>query len=114
VTDNGLHKDLMVDGSNAALCAKMLGERLTAYIEESFTAQTASETIAYKLSKKATHWDGKKSPVQRRYVFEEISRHAREDQGGHVLEEPHATANKIAPILDDPDLNQYHPEKIPG
>jgi len=88
VTDYGLHKDLLVDGSNAALCAKMLGERLTAYIGETFTAQTAGEKITYKLSKKATHWDGKKSPVQRRYIFEEISRQKRDDQGGRVLEEP--------------------------
>lgn len=90
VTRYGLHKDLMVDGSNAVLCAKMLGERLTAYLGETFTAQTAGEKITYKLSKKATHWDGTKSPVQRRYIFEEISRIARDDQGGHVLEEPQA------------------------
>jgi hypothetical protein len=89
LTDNGLHKDLVVDGSNPALCAKMLGEKLTAYLGETFTVQTASEKITYKLSKKAARWNGNKSPVQRRYIFEEINRRHREDEGGHVLEEPH-------------------------
>jgi len=88
VTEYGLHKDLGVDGSNPALCAKMLGEKLTAYLGETFTAQTAGEKITYRLSKKATHWGGKKSPVQRRYIFEEVSRQERDDQGGRVLEEP--------------------------
>lgn len=114
ITDNGLHKDLGIDGSNATQCAKMLGEKLTAHIGMTFSAETASEKITYKLSKKATHWDGKKSPVQRRYIFEEISRQAREDQGGHVLEEPQATEIPSIPVLDDPDLAQYQPENIPS
>jgi hypothetical protein len=120
VIDYGLHKDLKVYGANASLCAQMLGECLTPYLGETFTARTASEEITYRLSKKATHWNGKKSPVQRRYVFEEISRvQSKDDQGMRILEEPQAIEVPALPAeyysekYEPKEEEEYNPPELP-
>jgi len=85
VADKALDKVLLpgVDSSNRAACEREIGRRLTPYDGESFTAPTATETITYRLVKKADRWGGKN--VSYRYVFEEIKRGPATSQGGVML-----------------------------
>ena len=106
VADKALDKALLpgVDSSNLAACEREIGRRLTPYVGETFTASTATETITYKLQKKADRWGGKN--VSFRYVFEEVKRSPVTNQGGVALEEQQAvpTGSDVVlnAILDDP------------
>jgi hypothetical protein len=87
VADKALDKAILpgVDSSNLTACEREIGGRLTPYDGETFIAPTASETISYRLLKKADRWGGKN--VSFRYVFEEVRRTPTMDHGGVVLEE---------------------------
>jgi hypothetical protein len=52
--------------------------------------------------------------VQRRYVFEEISRvQSKDDQGGHILEEPQAI--EVPPLPAEYYSDKYQPkEELPN
>ena len=120
VAGKGLAKVLLprVDSGNASACEREIGKCLTPYHGETFTAPTATETITYKLHKKADRWEGKN--VSYRYVFEEIKRSPATNQGGVVLEEPQVVPQAVAngsglllnEILDDPQWQTYQPEKL--
>ena len=119
VADKGLNKVLLpgVDSGNLAACEREIGRRLTPYADETFTAPTATQTITYKLRKKADRWEGKS--VSYRYVFEEIKRSPATNQSGVVLEEPQSLPQGVSPgglllndILDDPKWQGYQPEKL--
>ncbi len=76
------------DSTNPAACEREIGRCLTPFDGETFTAPTATETITYKLLKKADRWAGG-SNVSYRYVFEEVKRTPATNTGGVTLEEPH-------------------------
>jgi hypothetical protein len=88
VVEKGLAKVLLprVDAGNASACEREIGKCLTPYLGETFSAQTATEVITFKLHKKADRWVGNNTSF--RYVFEEIKRSPAANQGGVVLEEP--------------------------
>jgi hypothetical protein len=118
VADRGLGKALLpgVDSSNPAACEREVGRRLTPYVGETFTAPTATETITYRLLKKADRWGGKN--VSCRYVFEEVRRAAATGQGGVALEEqpPAGTVGagvSLDTILDDPRWKEYQGDRLP-
>jgi hypothetical protein len=104
VAVNALDKVLLpgVDSSKRAACEREIGRRLTPYVGETFTAPTATETISYRLSKKADRWVGE--TVSYRYIFEEVKRIAATNQGGVVLEEHQSNAggddNSLNTLLD--------------
>jgi hypothetical protein len=102
VVDKGLDKVLLPrgDASSLAACQREIGRCLTPYDGETFTAPTATETITYKLLKKADRWEGSKN-VSFRYVFEEIKRSPATNQGGVVLEEPQAVNGSSGRLLAD-------------
>ncbi len=86
VVKKGLNKILLkkVDSSNLAACEREIGRQLTPFIGQSFTASTATETITYKLDKKAARWTGKH--VSLRDLFEEIKRTPKTTDNGVNLE----------------------------
>ena len=102
VVEKGLEKVLLPrgDSSSLAACQREIGRCLTPYDGETFTAPTATETITYKLLKKADRWEGGKN-VSYRYVFEEVKRSPATNQGGVVLEEPQGTGTSGARSLND-------------
>jgi hypothetical protein len=115
VADKGLTKALLpgVDSSNPAACEREIGRRLTPYDGDTFAAPTATETITYRLLKKADRWGGKN--VSYRYVFEEVRRTPASHQSGVVLEEQPAAGtlsggDSLNAILDDP---KYQADKLP-
>lgn len=116
VTDKALEKVLLpgVDSGNIAACEREIGRRLTPYVGESFSAPTATETITYKLLKKADRWEGKN--VSYRYVFEEIKRTPKTTENGVVLEEPQTTPSintvPLNDLLDDPKWKQFQGDKL--
>lgn len=87
VVEKGLHKVLLprVDASSYAACEREIGRRLSPYEGETFSVATATETITYRLHKKAARWDEKN--VSYRYLFEELGRTPTTHPGGVVLEE---------------------------
>jgi hypothetical protein len=118
VADKALDKVLLpgVDSSNRAACEREIGRRLTPYAEDTFTAPTATETITYRLVKKADRWGGKN--VSYRYVFEEVGRGPATNQGGVVLEEPTPAGAiggglSLNAILDDPRWKEYQGDRLP-
>jgi hypothetical protein len=116
VADKGLDKMLLpgIGPSNLSAYEREIGRRLTPYVGETFTASTATETIAYKLHKKADRWSGKH--VSFRYVFEEVKRAQAKDRGGVALEEQVASTGGDTvsnSIFDDPALKEFLPEGIP-
>ncbi len=111
-----------------------IGHALAPYVGESFTASTATKVITYRLDKRQRRWtEGSDSPSNR-YVFTEIDRQDRTEQGGVELEEPFNAAAGIAPdqkagqpamspapaasatsaLPGHDDLELYHPEPIPA
>jgi hypothetical protein len=103
VADMALNKALLPGiSSNRAACEREIGRRLSPYVGETFTAPTATETISYRLTKKADRWEGKH--VSNRYVFEEVKRTPVTNQGGVMLEEqaPDASGDGISQRLARP------------
>ena len=87
-------------------------------IGESFSAPTATETISYKLHKKADRWEGRN--VSYRYLFKEVKRTPKTTESGVVLEEPQTTPStsglSLNSILADPkwkDFDTEEPEGLP-
>lgn len=137
VVDKGLDKTLVPRVSNEAAVEREIGRRLSPYDGETFTVCTATETITYKLHKKADRWTTGSDNVSYRYVFEEIKRSPATNPNGVVLEEPQKVEPQKVPgllndLLLDPkwepsrrgpngddmpansDLDQYEPEVLPG
>lgn len=116
VADMALNKVLLpgVDSGNSAACEREIGRRLTPYVDESFTAPTATETITFNLHKKAERWEGKH--VSYRYLFEVVKRTSKTTENGVVLEEPQTTLSMssipLNALLDDPKWKQYQGDKL--